>query len=99
VNDTRHHIILEPVLGGPSATVRLSITKSLLLKDFIPFLSIYAHSFIATYTFFFTLVTCVISVLMVLPNFWNPLLSLNPFWRAVLALVLECYDQWPSATV
>jgi hypothetical protein len=28
---------------------------------------------------------------MVLPNFWNPLLSLIPFWRAALALVLECY--------
>jgi hypothetical protein len=39
----------------------------------------------------FTLVTHIILVLMVLPNFWNPLLSLIPFWRAVLALVLECY--------
>jgi hypothetical protein len=28
---------------------------------------------------------------MVLPNFWNPLLSLIPSWRAALALVLECY--------
>jgi hypothetical protein len=30
---------------------------------------------------------------MVLPNFWNPLLSLIPFWRAVLAFVLECYEE------
>jgi hypothetical protein len=35
--------------------------------------------------------THVILVLMVLPNFRNPLLSLIPFWRAALALVLECY--------
>jgi hypothetical protein len=31
----------------------------------------------------------VISALMVL--FWNPLLSLILFWRAALALDLECY--------
>jgi hypothetical protein len=24
-------------------------------------------------------------------KFWNPLLSLIPFWKAALALVLECY--------
>jgi hypothetical protein len=30
---------------------------------------------------------------MVLPNFWNPLLSLIPFWKAALALVLECYKE------
>jgi hypothetical protein len=28
---------------------------------------------------------------MVLPNFWNPLMSLVPFWRAALVPVLECY--------
>jgi hypothetical protein len=28
---------------------------------------------------------------MVLPNFWNLLFSLIPFWKAALALVLECY--------
>jgi hypothetical protein len=30
-------------------------------------------------------------VLMVLPNFWNPLLFFIPFRKAALALVLECY--------
>jgi hypothetical protein len=38
-------------------------------------------------------VTHVILVLMVLPNFWNPLLPLIPFWRAGLALVQECYGR------
>jgi hypothetical protein len=36
------------------------------------------------------LVTHVVLVLMVLPKF----LSLNPFWRAGLALVLECYEKF-----
>jgi hypothetical protein len=36
------------------------------------------------------LVTHVISVLVVLPNFWNPLLFMIPFWRVELALVY-CY--------
>jgi hypothetical protein len=45
-------------------------------EKMIPFLSSYAHSF----------------TLMVLPKkIWNPFLPLIPFWRAVLALVLECY--------
>jgi hypothetical protein len=30
---------------------------------------------------------------MVLPNYWNPLLSFISFWRAALALVLECYEK------
>jgi hypothetical protein len=34
--------------------------------------------------------THVILVLMVLPNFWNPMLSLIPFGRAALPLV-QCY--------
>jgi hypothetical protein len=29
---------------------------------------------------------------MVLLNFWNLVLSLIPFWRAALALILEHYD-------
>jgi hypothetical protein len=37
-----------------------------------------------------TLVTHVVLVLMVLPKF----LSLIPFWRAGLALVLECYEKF-----
>jgi hypothetical protein len=38
-----------------------------------------------------TLVTHIILVLMVLQNFRNLVLSLIPFWRAALTLVLECY--------
>jgi hypothetical protein len=39
-----------------------------------------------------TLMKHIISVLMVIPNFWNPLMPLIPFWRAALALVLKCYE-------
>jgi hypothetical protein len=62
------------------------------MKDFILFQNSYAHS--AASCISFTLVTHVISILMVLPNFWNPLLSLIPFLKASLALVLECYEAY-----
>jgi hypothetical protein len=75
------------VLGWPIGYSANWCSKSLLMKDLIPFLSSYhCHICIS-----FTLVTHVILVLMVLPNFWNPLLSLILFWRANLALVSECY--------
>jgi hypothetical protein len=35
---------------------------------------------------------------MVLPNFKNLLMSLIRFWRATLALVLECYDEFLNAS-
>jgi hypothetical protein len=63
------------------------------MKDFIPFTSSYAHSFTAHICISFTSITHVILVLVVLPKFWNPLLSLIPFWRATLTLVLKCYVQ------
>ena len=56
----------------------------LLMKDFIPFLGIYAHSFTTTFTFFFTLVTHIISFLIILPNFRNHCC----LW---FLLVLICY--------
>jgi hypothetical protein len=44
------HNILEPVLGRPFGYSAKHCSKSLLKKDFIPFLSSYAHSFTGTYT-------------------------------------------------
>jgi hypothetical protein len=43
--------ILEPVLGRPSGYSAVHCCKSLLKKDFIPFLSNYAHSSTATCMF------------------------------------------------
>jgi hypothetical protein len=45
------HNIQEPVLGQPFGYSTNHYSKSLLMKDFIIFLSSYAHSFIATYAF------------------------------------------------
>jgi hypothetical protein len=42
------HNILEPVLGRPFGYSAKHCSKSLLKKDFIAFLSSYAHSFTAT---------------------------------------------------
>jgi hypothetical protein len=45
------HNILEPVLGQPSGYNTKHCSKSLLKRDFIPFLSNYAHSSTATCMF------------------------------------------------
>jgi hypothetical protein len=46
------HNILEPALGRPFGYSAYHCSKSLLMKDFIPFLSNYAHSFTTTHAFF-----------------------------------------------
>jgi hypothetical protein len=65
------HNILEPVVRRPSSYSAKHCSKSLLQKDFIPFLSSYAHSSIATCTFLLPLVVLVVLVLVVLSNFWH----------------------------
>jgi hypothetical protein len=47
--------ILEPVLGWSFGYKKNHFSKSLLMKDFIPFLSSYAKSFTAIYMLFFSL--------------------------------------------
>jgi hypothetical protein len=48
---SEEHNILEPVLGQPSGYSAKYCSKSLLKRDFIPFLSNYAHSSTATCMF------------------------------------------------
>jgi hypothetical protein len=45
------HYILEPMLGRPFDYSSINCSKSPLMKDLIPFLNSYAHSFTTTYTF------------------------------------------------
>jgi hypothetical protein len=52
ISNSGYHIILEPVLGWPSGYTTKHCSESLLKKDFIPFLSSYAHSSTVTCIFF-----------------------------------------------
>jgi hypothetical protein len=53
MQDTRPtHNILEPVLEQPFGYNTNHCSKSLLMKDYIPLLSSYAHFFTATYAIF-----------------------------------------------
>jgi hypothetical protein len=45
------HNILEPLMGRPFGYSENHYSNSLLMKDFVPFLCSYAHSFIGTYVF------------------------------------------------
>jgi hypothetical protein len=63
------HKITEPTLGRPFGYNAKHCNKSLLKKDFIPFLNSYAHS--STATCMFLPLSYVVLILMVLSNFWN----------------------------